>query len=375
MKYLDEFSDPELAAAMLDEIARTVTRPWAIMEVCGGQTHTIIRNGIDQLLPPEVTLIHGPGCPVCVTPLETIDRALAIAARPDVIFCSFGDMVRVPGSSTDLLRIKSAGGDVRVVYSPLDAVRLAQANPDREVVFFGIGFETTAPANAMAAVQARELGLPNFSLLVSHVLVPPAIEALLAAPDCRIEGLLAAGHVCTVMGCHEYEPLAARYHVPIVVTGFEPVDILHGVHACLRQLEAGRAEVENAYARSVRPEGNLPAQELIREVFAVVPRKWRGLGKIPRSGLGLREPYAALDAERRFGLTDADVPEPEACLSGQVLQGLTRPLDCPAFGRECTPEHPLGATMVSSEGACAAYYHYRRTSGRGDTPAHAEGSA
>ena len=375
MRFVSEYRDASACQQLARAIARLVTRPWTIMEVCGGQTHAIVKFGLDQLLPPQVMLIHGPGCPVCVTPLEMIEKALQLAARPEVTFCSFGDMLRVPGCSQDLLAVKAAGGDLRVVYSPLDAVQLARDEPDREVVFFAVGFETTAPANAMAAVQARALGLLNFSLLVSHVLVPPAVESLLAAPDCRIEGLLAAGHVCTVMGFHEYEPLAARYHVPIVVTGFEPVDILQGVHACLRQLEAGRAEVENAYARSARPEGNLPAQELIREVFEVVPRKWRGLGEIPRSGLGLREPYAALDAERRFGLTDTDVPEPEACLSGLVLQGLTRPMDCPAFGRECTPEHPLGATMVSSEGTCAAYYHYRRQRGLESPRSPAEGSA
>jgi len=339
------------------------------MEICGGQTHSIIKYGLDQLLPPAVTLVHGPGCPVCVTPLEMIEKALQLAARPEVTFCSFGDMLRVPGQCQDLLSVKAAGGDVRIVYSPLDAVQVAQDEPEREVVFFAVGFETTAPGNAMAVYQARELGLTNFSMLVSHVLVPPAVEALLASPRCRVQGFLAAGHVCTVMGYGEYEPLAARYGVPIVVTGFEPVDILQGVHACLTQLEQGRAEVENAYARSVRREGNLPARELIAEVFQVVPRKWRGLGEIPRSGLGLQPAYAGFDAEQRFGLADTTLPEPEACLSGLVLQGLTRPPECPAFGRQCTPEHPLGATMVSSEGACAAYYRYRHAGGPpGPTP-------
>ncbi len=360
MKYLDEFSDPELAAAMLDEIARTVTRPWAIMEVCGGQTHTIIRNGIDQLLPDGVELIHGPGCPVCVTPLETIDRALAIAARPDVIFCSFGDMVRVPGSSTDLLRIKSAGGDVRVVYSPLDAVRLAQANPDREVVFFGIGFETTAPANAMTVTMAKRLGLTNFSLLVSHVLVPPAIRAIMDSPSCRVQGFLAAGHVCTVMGMGEYVPLAAEYRVPIVVTGFEPLDVLDGIRRTLAQLEDGRAELENAYPRAVQPEGNPAAQAVVHEVFTTCDRAWRGIGTIPQSGWRLSDAYADFDAELRFEVTDIHTEESALCHSGEVLQGLITPHECPAFGKECTPRSPLGAPMVSSEGACAAYFQFRR---------------
>ena len=363
MRFVTEYRDAAACRKLAEAIARLVTRPWTLMEVCGGQTHSIIKYGLDQLLPEQVTLVHGPGCPVCVTPLEMIEKSLELAARPDVTFCSFGDMLRVPGKSQDLLAVKAAGGDVRIVYSPLDAVAVAQEEPEREVVFFAVGFETTAPGNAMAVYQAKEMGLTNFSMLVSHVLVPPAVEALLSSPDCRVQGFLAAGHVCTVMGYGEYEPLAAKYGVPIVVTGFEPVDILQGVHACLKQLEEGRAEVENAYARSVRHEGNLPAQELIREVFEVVPRKWRGLGEIPRSGLSLREAYAAFDAEKRFGLTETDIPEPEACLSGLVLQGLKRPPECPAFGQECTPEHPLGATMVSSEGACAAYYRYRHVGG------------
>jgi len=375
MRFVTEYRDAAACRTLAQAIARLVTRPWTLMEVCGGQTHSIIKYGLDQLLPAPVTLVHGPGCPVCVTPLEMIEKSLQLAARPEVTFCSFGDMLRVPGKSQDLLAVRAAGGDVRIVYSPLDAVQLAQQEPEREVVFFAVGFETTAPGNAMAVYQARELGLANFSMLVSHVLVPPAVEALLSSPACRVQGFLAAGHVCTVMGYGEYEPLAAQYGVPIVVTGFEPVDILQGVHACLTQLEAGRAEVENAYARSVRREGNLPAQELIREVFEVVPRKWRGLGEISRSGLALREAYAALDAEKRFGLTDADVPEPEACLSGLVLQGLKRPPECPAFGKECTPEHPLGATMVSSEGACAAYYRYRHHGGLESPRSDAEGPA
>jgi len=360
MKFLDEYRDGELAQKLAHEIHRVTTRPWRIMEVCGGQTHAIVKFGIDELLPQNITLIHGPGCPVCVTPLEVIDKALEIAARPEVIFTSFGDMLRVPGSTTDLLSVKARGGDVRMVYSPLDAVKLAQANPDREVVFFGVGFETTAPATAMAVFQAAAKGLKNFSMLISHVLVPPAIEALMSSPDCRVQGFLAAGHVCTVMGYEEYPPLAAKYRVPIVVTGFEPLDILHGILMVVQQLESGRAEVENQYARSVRREGNQPAQALIKRVFRVVARKWRGVGEIPQSGLGLAEAYAAYDAEQRFGLADHRVEEPPDCLAGLVLRGLKKPNECPAFGSRCTPEHPLGATMVSSEGACAAYYRYRR---------------
>ena len=329
------------------------------METCGGQTHAIIKFGIDELLPKNITLIHGPGCPVCVTPLELIDRALAIAAQPGVIFCSFGDMLRVPGSNRDLLSVKAGGGDVRIVYSPLDAVKLAEQNPGKAVVFFGVGFETTAPATAMAVYQAARKGLKNFFLLASHVLVPPAMEAILRSPDRRVQGFLAAGHVCAVMGWEEYIPIAAKYHVPIVVTGFEPLDILQGVLMCVRQLESGRAEVENQYSRAVRREGNRPAQQIVGEVFQVTPRKWRGIGEIPQSGLGLREAYAAFDAERKFGLGDLRVEEPSECLSGLVLQGRIKPHECPAFGARCTPEHPLGATMVSSEGTCAAYYRYR----------------
>ena len=360
MKYLDEFGDPELARALLDDIARTVTRPWAIMEVCGGQTHTIIRNGIDQLLPEQVQLIHGPGCPVCVTPLETIDKALAIAATPGVIFCSFGDMLRVPGSSKDLFRVKSEGGDVRVVYSPLDAVQLAKDNPDKQVVFFGIGFETTAPANAMTVKMAKEQGIPNFSLLVSHVLVPPAITALLESPNRRVQGFLAAGHVCTVMGMGEYVPLVERYHVPIVVTGFEPLDVLEGIRRVLVQLEEGRAELENAYPRAVSAEGNLPAQAVVREVFETCDRAWRGIGTIPQSGWRLSPAYADFDAERRFDVSGVVAEESSLCRSGEVLQGLIKPVQCEAFGKECSPRTPLGAPMVSSEGACAAYYQFRR---------------
>ncbi|RME45152.1 MAG: hydrogenase formation protein HypD [Caldilineae bacterium] len=360
MKYLQEFRDPALAQRLLDDIRRTVTRPWTMMEVCGGQTHSIIRNGIDQLLPDEIELIHGPGCPVCVTPLEIIDKALAIAARPEVIFCSFGDMLRVPGSEKDLFRVKSEGGDVRVVYSPLDALKIAQQNPDRQVVFFGIGFETTAPANAMAVFQAKRLGLTNFSMLVSHVLVPPAISAIMESPTNRVQAFLAAGHVCTVMGYWEYEPLVEKYRVPIVVTGFEPLDILEGVRMVVKQLEEGRAEVENAYRRAVVREGNQPAQKLVSEVFEVTDRTWRGIGAIPRSGWGLRPEYRAFDAEVRFDVGDIRTQESPLCHSGEVLQGMLKPNQCPAFGKECTPRNPLGATMVSSEGACAAYYRYGR---------------
>jgi len=360
VKYLDEYRDAEAARKYAREIARVTSRPWTLMEVCGGQTHAIVKFGIDELLPRQITLIHGPGCPVCVTPLELIDKALEIAARPEVIFCSFGDMLRVPGSKTDLLAVKAAGGDVRILYSPLDALKLAEQNPAKQIVFFGVGFETTAPATAMAVYQAQQKGLTNFSLLVSHVLVPPAIEAILSAPGCRVQAFLAAGHVCAVMGFEEYVPIAAKYRVPIVVTGFEPLDILQGVLLCIEQLESGRTEVENQYSRSVRQAGNRPAQQLIQKVFQVIPRKWRGVGEIPRSGLGLSETYAEFDAERKFGVAELQVEESPDCLSGLVLQGKIKPHECPAFGTRCTPEHPLGATMVSSEGACAAYYRYRR---------------
>ncbi len=359
MKFLDEYRDAEGARKLAAEIARVTTRPWRLMEICGGQTHAIVKFGIDELLPKEITLIHGPGCPVCVTPVEVIDQAIELASRPGVLFCSFGDMLRVPGSKSDLLQVKARGGDVRIVYSPLDAVKLAEQNPGREVVFLGVGFETTAPATAMAVYQASARKLPNFSLLVSHVMVPPAMEALLHSPECRVNAFLAAGHVCAVMGCEEYAPVATRFHVPIVVTGFEPLDILQGILMCLQQLESGRAEVENQYRRAVRYEGNRQAQELIRTVFQVVSRKWRGLGEIPRSGLGLRDAYAAFDAQKRFAIDGLQVEESVACLSGQVLQGRLKPHECPEFGVRCTPEHPLGATMVSSEGACAAYYRYR----------------
>jgi len=360
MRFIDEYRDERAARRYSQALGRITKKPWTIMEVCGGQTHSIVKFGIDELLPRAVTLVHGPGCPVCVTPVELIEKAMEIASLPNVMFCSFGDMLRVPGISRDLLTVKADGGDVRIVYSPLDALKLAIDNPKREVVFFAVGFETTAPANAMAVFQARQQGVHNFSLLVSHVLVPPAMEAILSSPENRVQGFLAAGHVCAVMGYTEYEPIALKHHVPIVVTGFEPLDILQGIYMCVRQLEQGRAEVENQYSRSVRKEGNLPAQKLIREIFRVVPRKWRGVGEIPQSGLGLQEAYAEFDAETRFGVAHHTADEPEECISGLILQGIKKPHECPAFGARCTPEHPLGATMVSSEGACAAYYHYRR---------------
>jgi hydrogenase expression/formation protein HypD len=360
MKFIDEYRDAKAAQLCAQALERITTRPWILMEVCGGQTHAIVKYGIDELLPSGVTLVHGPGCPVCVTPLELIEKAIEIASVRNVIFCSFGDMLRVPGVSKDLLSVKAEGGDVRIVYSPLDALKIAKENPQREVVFFAVGFETTAPANAMAVYQAHQQGIHNFSLLVSHVLVPPAMEAILSSPENRVQGFLAAGHVCAVMGYTEYEPISRQYHVPIVVTGFEPLDILQGIYMCVCQLEEGRAEVENQYARSVRREGNLPAQKLIRDIFCVVPRKWRGVGEIPQSGLGLQEKYAEHDAEKRFGVAHHTAEEPSECISGTILRGVKKPHECPAFGTRCTPEHPLGATMVSSEGACAAYYQYRR---------------
>jgi hydrogenase expression/formation protein HypD len=360
MKYLDEYRNGSIAANLVDEIRRVQTKPWVIMEVCGGQTHSIVKNGIDHLLPSGVELVHGPGCPVCVTPLEMIDKAHSIAGRPDVIFCSFGDMLRVPGSEGDLFTIKSRGGDVRVVYSPLDCLKIARANPSRQVVFFAIGFETTAPANAMLAWQAKEEALTNISLLVSHVLVPPAIKAILASPRNRVQGFLGPGHVCAVVGYAEYEPLARRFNVPIVITGFEPVDILEGVLMVGRQLEEGRAEVENQYSRILDRAGNRPAQAVIDEVFTVGDRKWRGIGTIPQSGYRLSNAFADLDAERRFSVGAIQTAEPAICISGEILQGIKKPHDCPAFGTQCTPQHPLGATMVSAEGACAAYFAYGR---------------
>lgn len=360
MKYLDEYRDPRLAEAVLHEIRRLRTRPWALMEVCGGQTHSIVRHGIDQMLPPEIELVHGPGCPVCVTPLETIDKAHGIAARPEVIFCSFGDMLRVPGSHGDLLSRKAAGADVRVVYSPLDCLAIARAHPDREVVFFAVGFETTAPANAMLAWRAREEGVANVSLLISHVLVPPAIAHILQSPQNRVQGFLGPGHVCAVMGYGEYERVSARFRVPIVITGFEPLDLLEGTLMTLRQLEAGRATVENQYARVLGREGNRAARGRMDEVFEVADRKWRGVGTIPKSGLKLRWEFRAQDAERKFEVQEIDTQEPAVCISGPILKGFKKPTDCPAFGSICTPRRPLGATMVSAEGACAAYYAYGR---------------
>ncbi|MCS0639516.1 hydrogenase formation protein HypD [Streptomyces sp. LP05-1] len=369
MKYLDEFSDPVLAERLFDDIRAHTTRSWAMMEVCGGQTHSIIRHGIDQLLPEGVEMIHGPGCPVCVTPLEIIDKALEIAARPDVIFCSFGDMLRVPGSGRDLFQVKSDGGDIRVVYSPLDALRIARENPGREVVFFGIGFETTAPPNAMTVYQARKLGIENFSLLVSHVRVPPAIDAIMNSPDCRVQAFLAAGHVCTVMGTAEYPELAERHRVPIVVTGFEPLDILEGIRRTVRQLEAGEHRVENAYPRAVQSDGSPAARAMLADVFEVTDRSWRGIGMIPASGWRLSPKYRDYDAEYRFSVRDIDTVESTVCRSGEVLQGLIKPHECAAFGTTCTPRNPLGATMVSSEGACAAYYLYRRLDAPRTAPA------
>jgi hydrogenase expression/formation protein HypD len=358
MRYIDEYRESESAKKSAEMIRRITTRTWTIMEICGGQTHTIVKYGIESLLPPELTLVHGPGCPVCVTPLEIIDRAIAIASRDDVIFTSFGDMLRVPGSSKDLLTVKAEGGRVRMVYSPLDVLKIARENPDLNVVFFGVGFETTAPANAMAVYQAKKQGIRNFSLLCSHVLVPPAINAILSSPTNRVQGFLAAGHVCTVMGYEEYLPIAERYRVPLVVTGFEPLDVLQGIYMTVRQLEEGRSQVENQYTRAVRREGNVPAQKLLREVFRVSNRAWRGIGEIPMSGYMLRDEYAEFDAEKKFDVGAITAQESPLCIAGVILQGLRKPNECGAFGTRCTPEHPLGAPMVSSEGACAAYYHY-----------------
>lgn len=379
MRYVDEFRDAERVKSLARAIRRETTRPWTIMEICGGQTHAIVRHGIDELLPEEITLVHGPGCPVCVTAEETLAQAFAIATRPNVLFCSFGDMLRVPSGRHDLLSLKATGANIRTVYSPLDAVRLAQHQPHTDVVFFAVGFETTAPATALAVLQAEQLGLKNFSVLGAHVLVPPAMRAILSAPECRIQGFLAAGHVCTVMGFDEYHELTRRFRVPLVITGFEPVDLLDGIHRCVRQLEAGTAAVDNSYSRCVQPEGNVAARAWLREVFTVVDRCWRGLGMIPASGWGLSERFHEFDALRRWpdvvsvseftrlATTAGD------CWSGLILQGLRKPHECPEFGRRCTPDQPLGATMVSAEGACAAYYHYRRSqpvsqSQNGDVP-------
>jgi hydrogenase expression/formation protein HypD len=360
MKFVDEFRDPDAARAIADAIARVTTRPWTIMEICGGQTHAIVRYGIDRMLPMGITLLHGPGCPVCVTPTGMIDAAIAIASDPGTIFCSFGDMLRVPGQTGSLLSARSRDADVRMVYSPLDALAIARENPTREVVFFAIGFETTAPTTAMAVLQAEHEGLVNFSLLVSHVLVPPAMEALLSDSSNGVQGFLAAGHVCTVAGYHDYAPIAHRFGIPIVVTGFEPLDLLQGIYLCIRQLEDGRTEVENQYSRSVRPEGNVAARAAVEQVFRVQAQQWRGMGEIAASGLGLAPGYARFDALRRFPDISVQSERQSECIIGEVLRGLCKPCDCPAFGKACTPEHPLGATMVSSEGACAAYYRYRR---------------
>ncbi len=360
MKHVSEYRDAELVKGVIEEIRRTVTRPWTLMEICGGQTHAIVRHGIDQLLPPEIELVHGPGCPVCVTPLELIDKALTIASRPDVIFCSYGDMLRVPGSHVDLFSVKAQGGDVRVVYSPLDAVKIAQENPDKQVVFFAIGFETTAPPNVMSVLQAQRLGLTNYSILVSHVRVPPAIRAILSSPHNRVQGFLLAGHVNAVMGYWEYPSLAEEFKVPMAVTGFEPLDIVQGILTIVQLLEAGKIEVANAYSRTVTFEGNIPAQKTIEKVFMECDRKWRGIGTIPMSGWCLRPEFDSFNAEKRFDVASIHADESPLCIAGQILQGLKKPHDCPAFGKECTPESPLGATMVSSEGACAAYYRYGR---------------
>jgi hydrogenase expression/formation protein HypD len=358
MKYIDEYRDPQKVKALLAEIGKVVTKPWVLMEICGGQTHAFLHHGLDEMLPGGIELVHGPGCPVCVTPLEQIDKALAIASRPDVIFTSYGDMLRVPGSTTDLFAIRARGGDVRVVYSPLEAVKLAQDNPDKQIVFFAIGFETTAPPNAMAVMQASKLGLQNFSVLVSHVCVPPAMEAILGSKNNRVQAFLAAGHVCAVMGFHEYPPIAQKYHVPIVVTGFEPVDLLVGVLAAVKQLESGQAEVQNTYERAVTFDGNLPAQKVMNTVFQPVDRKWRGIGTIPQSGLGLRPQFDAFDAEKKFSVGEIITQESPLCIAGEILQGLKKPPQCPAFGTLCNQQNPLGAPMVSAEGACAAYYRY-----------------
>ncbi len=361
MKYVTEFRDARLVKGVIEEIKHTVHHPWVLMEICGGQTHSIVRHGLDQLLPAEIELVHGPGCPVCVTPLEQIDRALAIASRPDVIFTSYGDMLRVPGSDLDLFTIRARGGDVRVVYSPLDAVKIAQENPGRQVVFFAIGFETTAPANVMSVIQARSLGLMNFSVLVSHVRVPPAIHAILGSPSNRVQGFLLAGHVCAVMGYHEYPALAERYNVPMSITGFEPLDLVNGILKVVRLLEAGKlTDIENSYSRAVTFEGNLPAQKMIDSVFMECDRPWRGIGIIPASGWRLRPEFDQFNAEQRFDVGAIQPKESAVCIAGQIMQGRKKPHDCPAFGKECTTEHPLGATMVSSEGACAAYYKYGR---------------
>jgi hydrogenase expression/formation protein HypD len=361
MKFLDEYRNAKAVKHYTREVAKITSKPWMVMEVCGGQTHTILKYGIDRLLPDKITLLHGPGCPVCVTPIELIDKAIKIASQKNIIFCSFGDMLRVPGTNKDLLSVKADGGDIRIVYSPLDSLEIAKNNPSKEVVFFAIGFETTAPANAMVVHQAKLTGIHNFSVLVAQVLIPPAIEAILSSPSNNIQAFLAPGHVCTVMGFTEYERIVRRFNVPIVVTGFEPLDILQGIYMSIAQLEEGEASVENQYSRSVKPQGNIEAQKLMKKVFKVVDRRWRGFGEIRQSGLGLTEVYSEFDAEKRFDLGDYTGEDVSGCISGLILQGVKKPFDCQAFAKRCTPEHPLGATMVSSEGACAAYYYYRKT--------------
>lgn len=358
MKFLSEYRDAELVRKYLDQLKKVVTQPWTIMEICGGQTHSLVKNGILDMLPKEITMVHGPGCPVCVTPLGIIDEAIQLAHQPHVILCSFGDMLRVPGSSKSLLEVKAQGGDVRIVYSPLEAVKLAKENPDKEVVFFAVGFETTAPANALSLVHAEREGISNYSILASHVLVPPAMEAILSDPESRIDAFLAAGHVCTIMGMNEYDPIVAKYKVPVVVTGFEPVDLLQGILMAVQQLETGQARLENQYARVVTREGNPQARNVMNEVFDVSDRAWRGIGTIPQSGLEVKNRYAAFNARQKFGLADTEVKENKDCISGAIMKGMKKPFQCPMFGSRCTPEHPLGAPMVSSEGACAAYYHY-----------------
>ncbi|MDQ7091169.1 MAG: hydrogenase formation protein HypD [Methylococcales bacterium] len=359
MKFVDEYRNTDTAKRWLKAINTITTRPWTIMEVCGGQTHSLIKYGIDQLLPKNITLIHGPGCPVCVTPLHTLDKALAIAKQSNVIFCSFGDMLRVPGSTEDLLTLKAKGADIRIVYSPLDSLKMAQDNPDKKVVFFGVGFETTAPTVALTLYQAKQLALTNFSVLATHVRVPPVMKALLDDKDHCVQGFLGAGHVCTIMGYHEYIPLANDYKIPIVITGFEPVDLLQGIYFCIKQLELGESQVENQYSRVVTQQGNPSAQQLLQQVFTVVDQQWRGLGLIPNSGLTLSADYQQWNAEAHFPVTEINTQEPKECRSGEVLKGLLKPNACPEFAKTCYPEHPLGATMVSSEGACAAYYRYR----------------
>jgi hydrogenase expression/formation protein HypD len=361
LKYIDEYRDIALVRKLGEQIRNQVTKPWVIMEICGGQTHSIMKYNLPEFLPKEITLVHGPGCPVCVTPVEKIDKAIYLAAQPDVILTSFGDMLRVPGSEKDLLTVKAEGGDVRIVYSPLDAVKIARENPSRKIIFFAVGFETTAPANALSVKEAKRLGLNNYFLLTSHVLVPPAIEAILSSGENKIEGFLAAGHVCTIMGYHEYIPLSRKFNIPIVITGFEPVDILQGISATINQLETGIAETENKYSRAVTKQGNISAQELLKEVFDISDREWRGIGIIPKSGLQLNEKYSAFDVEKSFRLPDAPHTTNSICIAGEVLRGLKKPLDCPAFGKKCTPEHPLGAPMVSTEGTCSAYYRYNQS--------------